>query len=109
MPSAVTARPAASRPFVGGAVALLVALGLCGLTASSYASATSWVMHSLEVQNKVDAWTTTLLEIQNDTRAYLASGDPVFLEEQPGRLALAPQELAELRQLVADNSLQLSA
>jgi PAS domain S-box-containing protein len=109
MPSAVPARPVASRPFVGGAVALLVAFGLCALTASSYASAAGWVMHSLEVQNKVDAWTTTLLEIQNDTRAYIASGNPDFLQQQPERLEAAPKELAELRQLVADNAPQLAA
>jgi PAS domain S-box-containing protein len=86
-----------------------VALALCGFAASSYASAARWVAHSLEVQSKVDAWTTTLLEIQNDARSYIASGNPAFLAPQPRRFEAERTELAELRQLVANNPLQVAA
>ncbi|HYQ14315.1 MAG TPA: GAF domain-containing protein, partial [Polyangiaceae bacterium] len=109
MPSAVPARPLASRPFLGGALALLLALGLCALAAASYASAASWVSHTLEVQNKVDDWTSTLLEIQNDSRAYVASGNPAFVVEQSRRFSAERTKLGELRQLVSDNPVQAAA
>jgi PAS domain S-box-containing protein len=109
MPSAVPARPAASRPFLAAAVALLVAFGLSAVAALSYASSTKWLAHALEVQNKVDAWTTTLLEIQNDSRAYIASGNSVFLEHQTERLAAERTQLIELRLLVVDNPAQTAA
>lgn len=109
MPSAVPARPTARRPFLAGAAALLVAFGLSVLAALSYASSTKWLAHALEVQNQVDAWTTTLLEIQNDSRAYIASGNPGFLEQQSARFAMERTELIELRLLVVDNPAQAAA
>jgi CHASE3 domain sensor protein len=67
------------------------------------------VAHTLEVQNKVDDWMSTLLEIQNDSRAYVASGNPAFIELQPRRFAAERTKLGELRQLVADNPAQVAA
>lgn len=109
MPSAVPSRPAASRPFLAGAIALLAAIGLCGLSALSYASASRWLAHALEIQNQVDEWTTTLLEIQNDARAYIATGNPAFLERQDQRFESERTQLGELRLLVADSPAQLAA
>jgi PAS domain S-box-containing protein len=109
MPSAVPARPGASRLFVGGALALLTVLGLCGLAAAGYASAARSVEHTLNVRSEVDAWTKTMLEVQNDARAYIASGNPDFLEARPKLLEAERIELRELRRLVADNPPQVAA
>ncbi len=109
MPSAVPARPAASRPFIAGAAALLVAIVLCAIAALSYASSAKWLAHAIDVQNKTDAWTATLLEIQSDARAYIASGNPVFLAQQARRYEAERTGLVELRRLVADNPAQAAA
>jgi PAS domain S-box-containing protein len=106
MPTAVPARPSASRPFIGGAVALLAVLGLCAAAASSYASAAHWVEHSLTVERELDAWGTTVLEVQNDMRAFVASGNPSFVDSRHNLLADERARVARLRTLVADNPQQ---
>jgi len=109
MPTAVPARPGASRLFVGGAVALLALLLLCAATAAGYASAVGWVDHTLKVEEELDAWTNALIEIQNDARGFIASGNPIFLRDHAGLLRTEQTKLDTLRTLLADSPSQLSA
>ena len=103
MPHAVPARPDAGRLFLGGAVALLAVLALGVAGASGYASATRWVEHALEVQSELNAWNTIVVEVQNDARAYILSGEPKFAASHPRLAAASRGQVAELRRLVTDN------
>ena len=109
MPHAVPARPQASRLFIGGAFALLVVLGLCVVGARGYASATRLVEHTLYVQAELDAWTTLVIGLQNDTRGYVASARPDFVDDFEEQKARAHAQVARLRELVADNPRQTKA
>src|SRR4051812_29284877 len=109
MPTAVPARPDASRLFVGSAIALLTLLSLCAATAAGYASAVRWVDHTLKVEQELDAWTNALVEIQNDSRGFIATGNPIFLRDRAELLATERAKLRALRALIADSPSQLSA
>ena len=109
MPTAVPARPATSRLFVSSAIALLAVLSLCGATAAGYTSATGWVEHTLRVQHALDTWTNALVEIQNESRGFIATNNPAFLRDRSELLATERAELKALRVLMADNPSQLRA
>ncbi|MEO8905815.1 MAG: CHASE3 domain-containing protein, partial [Polyangiaceae bacterium] len=109
MPTAVPARPGASRLFVGGAIALLALLSLCAATATGYASAVRWVEHTLRVEEELDAWANALVEIQSDSRGFIATGNPIFLRDRAELLTTEQAKLQVLRALMADNPSQLSA
>ncbi|MES1179378.1 MAG: ATP-binding protein [Myxococcales bacterium] len=109
MPTAVPVRPNASRLFIGSAIGLLSLLLLCAATAAGYASAVRWVDHTLRVEQELDAWSNALVEIQNDCRGYIATGNPIFLRDRAQLLATERGKLRALRALVADNPSQLSA
>src|SRR3954463_16816536 len=109
MPTAVPARPDVSRLFVGSAIALLTLLLLCAATAAGYASAVQWVDHTLRVEQELDAWTNALVEIQNDSRGFIATGNPIFLRDRAELLATERAKLRALRALIVDNPSQLSA
>src|SRR5450755_379886 len=100
MPTAVPARPGASRLFVGGAVALLALLSLCAATAAGYASAVRWVEHTLRVEEELDAWANALVEIQNDSRGFIATGNPIFLRDRAELLTTEQATLQALRALM---------
>jgi PAS domain S-box-containing protein len=109
MPTAVPAPPRVSRLLIGGAAALVAALALAASTASLYASALRSVEHTLEVQNQVDAWALTMLQVQNASRGFVASGQPMFLQENASMLGRERQQVESLRRLVADNPAQQAA
>ncbi len=109
MPTAVPARPSASRLLIGGAVALLAVLGLCAAAANGYASAARSVEHSFTVEHELDAWGTSVLEVQNDTQGFIDSGSPSFLERRAVLVRDERVRLARLRTLVADNPQQTLA
>jgi PAS domain S-box-containing protein len=109
MPTAVPERPRVSRLFAAAGVLLAAVLGLSSLAADRYRVANGWVEHTLEVQEDLSAWAGTLLQIQNDARAYLASANPAFLEQRPVLLEKERQQRAALERLVADNSSQSRA
>ncbi|HKO53537.1 MAG TPA: ATP-binding protein [Polyangiaceae bacterium] len=109
MPTAVPARPDPRRLFVGSAIALLALLALCAATAAGYASAVHWVDHTLSVEQELDAWANALVEIQNEARGFIATGNPVFVRDRAELLRTERAKLRALRALVADNPSQLSA
>ena len=106
MPHAVPARPKAGRLFIVGAIALLAVLALSLAGARGYAVSTGWVEHTLLVQREVDAWTTLVVEVQNDARAYVASGERSFAASHDRLVSEHRAQLAKLRRLVRDNPRQ---
>jgi PAS domain S-box-containing protein len=103
MPHAVPARPDAGRLFFGGALALLAVLALGIVGASGYSSSTRWVEHALQVQSELHAWNTIVVEVQNDARAYIVTGERSFPESHAQRSAANRAQVEKLERLVADN------
>lgn len=106
MPTAVPERPRVSRLFAAAAGLLAAVLGLSGAAAGRYLAANAWIEHTLEVQQDLSDWSGTLLQLQNDVRAYFASGNPAFLESQPMLREQERQQRAALERLMADNPSQ---
>jgi PAS domain S-box-containing protein len=103
MPHAVPARPDAGRLFLGGALALLAVLALGIVGASGYTSSTRWVEHALQVQSELHAWNTIVVEVQNDARAYIVTGDRSFADTHAQRSAANRAQVTKLERLVADS------
>lgn len=109
MPHAVPPRPRTSRPFVVGALLLLLVLVLAGMAAARYAAAERWVEHSLNVQRQLDGWTTSLVELQSSMRGFIASGRAELLGDRNALLTAERARVAALRELMADNGSQLES
>jgi len=109
MPTAVPVPLRVSRLIVGGTAALIAALLLVAATGALYASAVHRVEHTLEVRTEVDAWTLTMLQVQNDSRGFVASGEAGFVKDDPKLLGRERQHVSALRRLVADNAAQQAA
>ncbi len=106
MPTTVPARPRANRLFIAGAALLALVLGLCALAASRYVSAAEWVEHSLNVRGALDEWTAEVVELQNSTLAYVATGSRELLSDRDALLRAERAQVRQLRQLLADNRTQ---
>ncbi len=106
MPHAVPARPGTSRPFVVGAVMLLLVFVLGGLAAARYAAAEQWVERSLKVQQQLDGWTTAIVELQSATRGFVAGGRAEVLGDRAALQATERARVARLRELLADSRSQ---
>ena len=66
------------------------------------------VVHTMEVQRALNATLLTLGGAESGLRGFLLTGNEAFLRPHREAGELLPQQLAELRQLVADNPTQLA-
>ncbi|MFC5408113.1 CHASE3 domain-containing protein [Larkinella bovis] len=93
-----------------GTALLLIVLGF-GLTFFSYnqyRKASSRIEHSQQVINRLGRILSLITDVESGERGFLASsGDGIYLEAFDTALPQFPRELAQIRELVADNPEQL--
>jgi len=91
--------------------ALILLFG-CGIAASitiaRFLKAAKWAAHSYEVQVAVGDLQTSLSNAARTRTVYLNSGDETTLAEYPATKKRVHNDLTEIRELVRDNSSQLS-
>jgi signal transduction histidine kinase len=94
---------------------LLLAAGffvLVGISALSVVLVTQsrkdngWVVHTVEVENQVNALLLDIRRAESATRGYVLSSNPQFLSEQESAIAAIRPELDRLVALTADNPVQ---
>jgi PAS domain S-box-containing protein len=92
-----------------------IALLICALVADAVlsifnirevANSVQWVSHTQEVLAKLEEVLSTLKDAETGQRGYLLTGDQRYLEPHEQALARIPGQLAQLRQLIADNAAQ---
>jgi len=92
-----------------------IALLICALVADAVlsifnirevANSVQWVSHTQEVLAKLEEVLSTLKDAETGQRGYLLTGDHRYLEPHEQAVARIPGQLAQLRQLIADNSAQ---
>jgi signal transduction histidine kinase len=67
-----------------------------------------WVVHSVEVENQVNALLLDIRRAESATRGYMLSSGPQFLSEQEAAIAAIKPELDRLVALTTDNPVQAS-
>ena len=65
-----------------------------------------WVVHTVEVENQVNALLLDIRRAESATRGYMLSSGPQFLSEQQSAIAAIRPELERLTALTADNPVQ---
>lgn len=65
-----------------------------------------WIAHTLEVKEALSALLTTITGAEAGQRGYLVTGDEAFLATFAAAQQTVPQQLEQLRQLVADDGIQ---
>ncbi|MBZ2206918.1 methyl-accepting chemotaxis protein [Massilia soli] len=85
---------------------LLILLVLAYNSFQKVSSATKLDRHTLEVQLEVDQIGANILDIQNQVRGYLLTGQPRFLTPDVDEEALLRKNVAHVISLTADNPLQ---
>src|SRR5579863_5215404 len=66
-----------------------------------------WVTHTHQVLEKLDAVLTNMLDVETGTRGYVLTGESSYLGPYNNAHDLVGQNLKELRELTADNPVQL--
>jgi signal transduction histidine kinase/CheY-like chemotaxis protein len=69
----------------------------------------AWVIHTLQVQDRLGGLTSRIQDSLLGQRGFLVTADPNFLRPYEQARARLPQELADLRALIADNPAQVAA
>lgn len=87
-------------------VALVIDAGLAVYNIREVATSVQWVSHSNEVLARLEQVLSTLKDAETGQRGYLLTGDRSYLEPHEQALARIGPQLAELRQLTADNPAQ---
>jgi PAS domain S-box-containing protein len=92
-----------------------IALLICALVADAVlsifnirevANSVQWVSHTQEVLAKLEQVFSTLKDAETGQRGYLLTGDPRYLEPHEQAVGRMPVQLAQLRELIADNPAQ---
>ena len=91
----------------GATLGLSIAIGLSEVSIFAYFSANRWVNHTLEVEKEIDQWVLSLLDAQTNVLGYVISGQHTYLELFKSSLQLERTHAARLRQLIADNPIQI--
>jgi signal transduction histidine kinase len=106
-------RDAARRRAIGQI--LLLSAGFLVLVAISASSvvlvnkardANAWVVHTVEVQNQINALLLDIRRAESAARGYLLTSGPEFLSDHNAAVAVILPDLDKLTQLTADNPLQ---
>ena len=66
------------------------------------------VVHTVEVENQINALLLDVRRAESATRAYMLSSGPQFLTEQERAVEAIPPELDRLAQLTGDNPVQIA-
>jgi signal transduction histidine kinase len=67
-----------------------------------------WVVHTVEVENQVNALLLDVRRAESATRGYMLSHGPQYLSEQQSAIAEIKPELDRLAELVVDNPAQVA-
>lgn len=92
----------------GATLGLTTAIGLSQVSIFAYISANRWVSHTLEVEQEIDRWVLSLLEAQTNVLGYVISGQHEYVALFESSLQLERTRAARLRQLIADNPIQIN-
>lgn len=90
-----------------GAVMLVVAVGFAALTMRSIAQDTDAVEHTLRAQASINRLSTYNERIETGRRGFLIQADPAFATTVQAATVLFTEETKALRDLLADNPLQV--
>ena len=69
----------------------------------------SWVSHTHQVLENLDAVSSEMLEAETSQRGFILTGDDIYLEPYNEAIASAQSQLQELGRLVADNPSQVQS
>lgn len=89
---------------VAAVVCLLLMVVVAAEAVYSYRDAIVWVRHTVEVGRKIEFVQLSLKDLQIEGRTFLLTGGDAFPKNFPATFARIKAELAELRELTADNA-----
>ena len=88
-------------------VGLLVLVSAVAILAvRGYRNTNQWVSHTHEVIGELEGMTAALAQTEAARRGFLATGDPVYLEERAAALSRQHSHLHSLEMLTGDNASQ---
>jgi signal transduction histidine kinase len=88
-------------------VGLLVLVSAVAILAvRGYGNTNRWVSHTHEVISELEGLTAALAQTEAARRGFLATGEPIYLEERTAALSRQHSHLQSLEQLTADNAWQ---
>ncbi|HZF66742.1 MAG TPA: CHASE3 domain-containing protein [Gemmatirosa sp.] len=102
-------RLSTAQKFTAGFAAALVILLVGALsfrTERRALDAAGWVAHTHEVRGGLDALLAALVDVETGQRGYVITGAPRYLEPYESGVRRAPEALARVRRLTADNPRQ---
>jgi PAS domain S-box-containing protein len=92
----------------GATLGLTIAIVLSQVSMFAYFSANHWVNHTLEVEQEIDRWVMSLLQAQSNVLGYFISGQHEYVARFESSLQLERAHAASLRELIADNPIQIN-
>ncbi len=89
------------------AAAVLVLFAVVGFrSASKVVDDNTWVQHTHEVRTTLSELISLLKDVETGARGYVITGEPAFLEPYVNALGAIDANVAKVRTLTSDNSLQ---
>ncbi|HEX6273415.1 MAG TPA: diguanylate cyclase [Polyangiaceae bacterium] len=85
----------------------VLALSYSYVSSRRYVKAVAWIDHTLEVERTLEAFLGAIVEEESSTRAYVVTGDRVFLERLEADRVEYARSLFLLRELTRDNPAQV--
>src|ERR1700722_17220497 len=88
-------------------VGLLVLVSAVAILAvRGYGNTNRWVSHTHEVISELEGLTAALAQTEAARRGFLATGEPIYLQERDAALCRQRSHLQPLEQLTVDNASQ---
>lgn len=95
-----------------GSILPIVAFGVVGYLSytniENQITDESWVQHTHQVIEQLDAIEKSMLDVETGTRGYVITGDPVSLGPFNSGISQINSQLDSIRTLTADNPIQQS-
>jgi signal transduction histidine kinase len=92
--------------FVASAALLVLVFAFVILAVLGFRNTNRWLAHSHQVVGELEGLAASLAETDADRRAYLSSGDPIYLKERDSALIGLDRHLQVAKQLTRDNPTQ---
>lgn len=85
---------------------LILVSAVAILAVRGYGNTNRWVAHTHEVIGELEGLTAALAQTEAARRGFLATGEPVYLDERDNALSRLQAHLQSIEQLTADNAAQ---
>jgi len=107
MSSSIPPRESTTRVVVAATLGLVAVIALFAASGAAYLSASTWVDHTMQVQQAIDQWLVALLDAEADAKGYILAPDqPSILKAYEAALGIEREKAAHVQRLVVDNPLQ---